>query len=310
VPVSLPNTTVADSYPSAGGGGAQISGRDIFASGWFTVANAAVLAEYLYGLQGFDIASPEMFLAPGTYPLAGNEQNPLNGIRFRNAVAGSPAQVWGAFFYKTDPVLSSSAEFTSQISPSGSVSTGVLGPTPSLTLPANPADSQLTILTDSLATPSYFWLLQWNAASNQWRFIGGDSLISEVMGAGGYGAGDTVNSTVYVDAATVGPSITIPQKGTYEALFGFQVNKNVTDVGSLAAIKFGAAGASDNDATVAVANFNGSPATPNGYSASRKLTHSASAIGEIWKIQYRGTSANDMHLYARYLSVTPKFITP
>jgi len=121
VPIALPNTTTANTYPGPGAGGAQVQGRDIFYSGWFTIANNAALAQYSYGLQGFQDFSPEMYLAPGVYPLSGTQKNPLNGIRFRSAVSGSPAQVWGAFFYKDDPVLQSSAEFTSTVTPSGGV---------------------------------------------------------------------------------------------------------------------------------------------------------------------------------------------
>lgn len=128
MPVSLPNTTTADNYPVPGSGGAQVQARDVFQSGWFTVANAAVFAQYAYGRAGLSHPSPDLYLAPGTYPLTGTPINPINGIRFKSAVAGTPAQVWGAFFYKNDPVLESSAEFTSNVSPTGSVipSTGVM----------------------------------------------------------------------------------------------------------------------------------------------------------------------------------------
>lgn len=121
MPIALPNTTVADAYPPATGGGAQIFGNDVFATGWFTVANNAVICEYAYGVQGQGQFSPEMFLAPGTYPIYGTEPLPLKGIRFRNAVAGANGQVWGSFFYKNDPVLTSSAQFTGTVSAGGTV---------------------------------------------------------------------------------------------------------------------------------------------------------------------------------------------
>lgn len=124
MPISLPNTTVADTYPPAGQGGAQVLGRDIFNNGWFTVANNPVVCQYQYGQQGQFSNSPEFFLAPGTYPIFGTPANPLNGIRFRNAVAGKNAQVWGGFFYKDDPVISSSNEFTSIVTPGGGVTPG------------------------------------------------------------------------------------------------------------------------------------------------------------------------------------------
>jgi len=115
VPVSLPNTTILDNYPP----NPQVAGTDIFATGYFTVANNPVFAQYIYGQQGQDKFSPEFFLAPSVYPIFGNEANPIAGIRFRNAVAGSAAQVFGAFFYRNDPTLTPSSEFLSTISSAG-----------------------------------------------------------------------------------------------------------------------------------------------------------------------------------------------
>ncbi len=127
MPISLPNTTTTDNFPLPGQSGAIVQGQDIFATGWFTVANAAVIAQYFYGQQGVGDYSPSMYLAPGVYPLSGTDKNPVNGIRFRSANTGTPAQVWGAFFYKQDPVLQSSAEFTSTVSATGGITPQTTG---------------------------------------------------------------------------------------------------------------------------------------------------------------------------------------
>jgi len=121
VPVSLPNTTVADTYPAPGSGGAQIAGTDILDHGYFVVANNSVICQYSYGTEGQSNPSPEFFLATGVYPLSGTDVNPINGLRFKNAVAGKAAQVFGAFFYKNDPTLIAASPFDSQISSSGTV---------------------------------------------------------------------------------------------------------------------------------------------------------------------------------------------
>jgi hypothetical protein len=133
VPVSLPNTTVADTFPPASGG-AQLAGNDIFTTGWFTVANNAAIAEYEYGYFGASKFSPEIFLAPGTYPISVSDPaQALMGIRFRNAVAGKAAQVWGALFYPKDVVLASSSEFTSIVAAGG----GITPPASGLNITAN-----------------------------------------------------------------------------------------------------------------------------------------------------------------------------
>jgi hypothetical protein len=121
VPVSLQNTATADAYPAPGAGGAQVAGTDIFESGWFIVANASAICEYTYGLQGQYELAPEIFLAPGNYPLNASVTRAINGIRFRSAVTGKPAQVFGTFFYPTDPTIQSSSEFLSQVAANGGV---------------------------------------------------------------------------------------------------------------------------------------------------------------------------------------------
>lgn len=121
MPVSLPNTTITDAYPA----NPQVAGTDIFANGYFTVANNPVFTQYVYGIFGQERFSPEFYLAPSVYPIFGSLANPIAGIRFRNAVAGSPAQVFGAFFYKDDPVMTPSSEFLSTVS-----STGTFTPPP------------------------------------------------------------------------------------------------------------------------------------------------------------------------------------
>lgn len=121
MPIALPNTTTANDYPAPGTGGAQVGIGDVFASGFFVVANASVAAEFYHGAQGQQAASPEVYLAPGTYPLAAGVRDPLGGIRFRSAVAGTPAQVFGAFYYPGEASIQAGGQFTATIAPSGSV---------------------------------------------------------------------------------------------------------------------------------------------------------------------------------------------
>lgn len=118
---ALANTTVADAYPGVGQGGAQVGIGDVFASGFFIVANAAVFARIYYGPQGLQDNSQEIFLPPATYPLIGNEIRPLGGIKFRNAVAGTPAQVFGAFYHHDDATLMIAGQFVSTVTAAGGV---------------------------------------------------------------------------------------------------------------------------------------------------------------------------------------------
>lgn len=123
MPRILPNTTTTDQYPGTAGG-AQIGIGDIFGSGFFVVANAAVFAQYFHGLRGQADNSDELFLPPGTYPLSATDKDPLGGIRFRSAVKGVPAQVFGVLYYPNEATLLASSEFTAQVGSSGTISAG------------------------------------------------------------------------------------------------------------------------------------------------------------------------------------------
>lgn len=122
MPAVLPNTTTTDAYPVTGG--AQLGLGDIFGSGFFVVANAAVFGEYFHGLRGQATPSDEIYLPPGTYPLTGTPKDPLGGIRFRSAVIGVPAQVFGVLYYPDEASLLASSEFTAAVAPNGGISGG------------------------------------------------------------------------------------------------------------------------------------------------------------------------------------------
>lgn len=126
MPAVLPNTTTTDNYPTTGG--AQVGAQDIFQSGFFIVANNPVFGRYLHGQRGQQDESPDIYMPPGTYPLQSGDRDPLGGIRFKSAVVGSPAQVFGVLFYPGEAQLISSAEFNASIAPGGGVSTITLAP--------------------------------------------------------------------------------------------------------------------------------------------------------------------------------------
>lgn len=122
MPLIIPNTTVNnDSYDSAH----TFAGNDIFASGYFTVANNAVLCEILMGPQGQARPIPEQYLPPGTYQIQSNAHNPFSGLKFKRGLSGVDSQVFGAFWYPRESVLQGGNPFTTTISPSGGVSAGV-----------------------------------------------------------------------------------------------------------------------------------------------------------------------------------------
>lgn len=125
MPAILPNTQTANAYPAPNqSGGAQVGLNDVYASGYFVIANAAALAQYQHGVQGQQDFSADIFLPPATYPLIGSKVDPLGGIKFKSAVPGVPAQVFGVLYKENESALLAGSEFGAQVSPSGGISAG------------------------------------------------------------------------------------------------------------------------------------------------------------------------------------------
>ena len=90
-----------------------------------------------------------------------------------------------------------------------------------IALPGSPADGDQFILTDSLGTPTYYWLLRFHSGSthtNKWECIGGTPAYSGVQDGG---ALESTSSTGYVALSTVGPFLALPGVGVYDIEIGF-----------------------------------------------------------------------------------------
>lgn len=125
MPLSIPNTTLQDGYVEA----TTFAGGDVFAWGFFTVANNPAFVQLAQGPLGQAVFQPEIYCPPATYPIAGGERI-ISGIRARNAVAGSIAQFFGSMFYPKEPGIQAGTPFLGQVSASG----GIITPTGSVSL--------------------------------------------------------------------------------------------------------------------------------------------------------------------------------
>lgn len=125
MPLTIQNTTVQDAYSEP----ATFAGYDVFHDGWITVANNPVACQLALGRYGQAGWSDEIYLPPSTVPLRPGQRTPIAGIRFRNFIAGSPAQVFGSLFYPGEAGLGGGTPFDSVVSAGGAVSgtgTGVI----------------------------------------------------------------------------------------------------------------------------------------------------------------------------------------
>jgi len=181
------------------------------------------------------------------------------------------------------------------------VGVGALTPvTYGTSLPASPADGQEAILVDSLTAPTYQWRFRYCADitdAYKWVFIGGSAYnhfiaTSEVQAAGG----------VWSNLATVGPRMTVPRAGIYEASYGAQLSC----AGSSAFVQVGV-GVGDFTTPAAYA---GQPIGSGGWwaSASGAVDLTVAAAGEI-RLKYAQWNVQNATFLGRYLNIRPKRVT-
>lgn len=123
MPLPIPNTTVLDAYDES----TTFAGNDVLADGFITVANNPVACQLALGKFGQAHWSDEIYLPPSTLPIRPGTRTPVAGIRFRNFVAGSPAQVFGTLFYPGEAGLGAGSPFDSTVSAAGGISPAVTG---------------------------------------------------------------------------------------------------------------------------------------------------------------------------------------
>jgi hypothetical protein len=159
-------------------------------------------------------------------------------------------------------------------------------------LPSSPADgTEIYYVAD--AANGVVWHLKYralDASAYKWEFIGGGSLAASVD------ANDGTSSTVYVDQATPGPSITVPLAGDYDVEFGGQMSGAAVGVYAYAAIKRGGAATSDLDSIA----YGGGYASNN----ARVVRMTALAAATVLKMQLR-VNASSGNIGLRYLQVRP-----
>ncbi|HEY7418282.1 MAG TPA: hypothetical protein VH593_24085 [Ktedonobacteraceae bacterium] len=183
-------------------------------------------------------------------------------------------------------------------------SPALTAPVPATTLPSSPADGQQAILTDNTSTPTYSWLLQWSAAAAKWIFIGGSAASSEIQTA------ENVNSTTYVDLATVGPQFTCPRAGIYEVSFGAVLNPLQANgpYQAFAAPKWGANATQDTNAAT-LEDVSAGALIQVWASVGRIIRSPVMSASDVIKMQYRTNASGAATFWNRYMKVTPVYLT-
>lgn len=165
-------------------------------------------------------------------------------------------------------------------------------------LPASPRHGQEILF--ETGTAGVVWRLSYNALSAsayKWEYVGGPALAKTVE------TDEAVVSATYVDAATSGPSITVPLAGDYLIRFGSECYTNTAGAALFmyTAPKVGAAATSDVDAVVPY-----SAGFLQVHVPSRELPVKTLAAAAVLKLQYKTNDGTKTGQYRkRWLSALP-----
>lgn len=166
------NVSAQDEYAAALTLGPTFTAK----SAIITVANNPALMQFAIGRIGDWrwTDEREFFSIPQSFRV-GN----IVGIRFRNAVAGDPAQILCTLYGDADPVFEAGTPFTATLSATGSISSNVIVPTVALASfpPANPSDGQTVLLAlpssyDPIGGKTTRWLCSYDASLAMWHVTG------------------------------------------------------------------------------------------------------------------------------------------
>jgi hypothetical protein len=174
-------------------------------------------------------------------------------------------------------------------------------------LPGSPTDGQEYTLVDSTTAPTYQWRFRYNAGSGssyKWEFVGGTTLLNEVLAAEG-----VTTSGAFQNLTTTGPQITVPVAGEYTVGIGSLGYITASGGGgrhaymSITGTTYGSG--IDGDGLHWSPDGGGSTATDN-YEANAYRTMKRTFVAETITVKYR-TSASTLGCTWRYrhLTMTP-----
>jgi hypothetical protein len=159
-------------------------------------------------------------------------------------------------------------------------------------LPASPTDGQVFGLEVNSTT---IWNFRYDSAigdSYKWVFTGGAPMEHTVLTSQ-----TRTGTTAYGDLTTVGPTVTVPNAGIYQVIFGCYGTLTFVGALVLASPHYGSS-PSDNDAA--------SHGTPGGGTMVRGALITVTSAAQEVKIQYRITDGADTGGFSRrWMLLTP-----
>jgi len=180
--------------------------------------------------------------------------------------------------------------------PSGSAP-ALTAPVPATTLSASPVDGQQAILVDNTSTPTYAWLMQWNALAAKWIFIGGTNLFNESSASG-----TLANQSTYAALPGGAASITLPRAGRYNITFGAGKWPQ-SNADTLLAVRSPSITPADVDAVNATQSGGGF------INGSRTIYNRVGAASDVVTLWYKAATASGWGYANTYISAVPVWVT-
>lgn len=265
--------------------------RDVFnpGGGVFQVQDQPVTYKLQYGGQGVDQWSPEATLGTG----GGSIPEGVTGVAFKNAQAGIVATVSALIRPRTQPHLSLTFAGSQSVSTFQRVSA----------VPASPVDTQaVAYQPDPTNFPGVEWLLIYNSTTGYWDVIGGSPLTALVDASEG-----TSSAGAYVDLASVGPQLNVPNLGDYDIEYGCLIypaqNATAGFFGMMAPAFSGVPPGTDLNCVLSGDWVN----LPNmiGNSVWRRKRFTGLTLNQNVKLMYKSTSGSNSSFQFRYLFAMP-----
>lgn len=176
------------------------------------------------------------------------------------------------------------------------------GPRLVTALPTQPFDGQEVRYVD--LTNGVVWRLRYratnpdgtpNANANKWDFLGGPPLIADAAGSVNTASGTNVD-------LAGGPTITVPLRGEYRAVFGIRASNNTA--GFFATAELVVAGAATGSLAYSLAAVAGNTTYPG-----TVANVTIAAANDVVKLMYRTGGGGTATFDARHISLAPIRLT-
>lgn len=168
-------------------------------------------------------------------------------------------------------------------------------------LPKNPRDGQRLLYQAQAGPPIRQWIMEYSDQAKVWFWVGGSPIYAEVETDQQVAAG----TAIFVDLATVGPSLTVPFAGSYEVEWGYN-GYNATGAANITLQANVHVNGTNQGTYFVQSNTNAGSAA----STMRKKAPLTLAANDVVKLMYLRHTVVTQNYRARWLFLRPLTLNP